>query len=461
LSATIERCSSGIKELDIILGGGFPRGSLILVAGNPGTGKTILSTQFIYDGLKAGEKAVYASFLEPTSDHLRNMRQLGMDLEEFERKGLLKLMSFPTMERAGMNEAVSKIMEEAINFGAKRLVVDSISAILQVSEADEVRIFIQSVFSRLVKSAGITAILISEIPFGIETIGTGSKEFISDGIIILKSSLGRPTEKKELEVAKMRGTNIERPTFEYLIDEKYGGISLIMLPFKAAIDTAPKDKLRSGIEELDKMLFGGFLRDSITLIIGDAGVGKTTLCLESAIHQAQQGAKVLFLTWEETVGQIKRMLDNYGMDYKAFSDRFVLDAYVPEALTPLHYYKIMKDYFDHYKPSFIVFDSISSIQPTLPPAEYLAFLRYLQLLCKERHATALLTVYSPVDRESKSNMSVLADNIISMRHLEFKGEFRHTITVVKTRSSAHSEKTVPFKIKDRGISFHSDNNAGE
>ena len=79
----------GIVELDDVLGGGFPARSLVLLTGNAGSGKTILSTQFLYNGaLKYGEKGVYVSFAENREDYYRNMLSLGMDMRSLERKGL-------------------------------------------------------------------------------------------------------------------------------------------------------------------------------------------------------------------------------------------------------------------------------------------------------------------------------------------------------------------------------------
>lgn len=81
----IERCAVGVVELDAVLGGGLPRGSLILLSGNAGSGKTILSTQFLHNGAtKYGEKGVYVSFAENGADYFRNMLGLGMDMQRLE-----------------------------------------------------------------------------------------------------------------------------------------------------------------------------------------------------------------------------------------------------------------------------------------------------------------------------------------------------------------------------------------
>ena len=102
---SLERVPSGIDGLDAIIEGGFPRGSMILVAGNPGTGKTIFSAQFIYRGaVDYGEKGVYVSFAEGKKSFIDYMRRFGMDFERLEKEGKVRTVSYthltlPTTER--------------------------------------------------------------------------------------------------------------------------------------------------------------------------------------------------------------------------------------------------------------------------------------------------------------------------------------------------------------------------
>ena len=102
MSTLSDRVSTGIEKFDSQLGGGFLRGSLILLSGNAGTGKTILSTQFLHNGAtKHGEKGIYVSFAENRADYCRNMLGLGMDMQSLEEKGLFKFLDFPTLAEVG------------------------------------------------------------------------------------------------------------------------------------------------------------------------------------------------------------------------------------------------------------------------------------------------------------------------------------------------------------------------
>ena len=228
---------------------------MILLAGTPGSGKTILATQFLHHGAsKLGEKGIYVSLAENDNDYFRNMLTLGMDMKSLENKKLFKFMSFPTMEEVGMKLVIDEMMNEISKFGAKRLVVDSISAFLQILGPAEARKFLHVFFGKIVKSMGVTAIIIGEIPHGESKIGFGIEEFVVDGIIRLTSTMAIQSEKNELSILKMRGISVERRSFEYLIDRTSGGIGLIAFPLRLEAETAPLERVTTGIRGLDKML---------------------------------------------------------------------------------------------------------------------------------------------------------------------------------------------------------------
>ena len=158
----------GIVELDEILGGGFPARSLILLSGNAGSGKTILSMQFLYNGaVKYGEKGVYVSFAENREDFYRNMLSLGMDMRSLGRKGLFKFMDMVTMRGEDALKIIAeKIVKTTSELKAKRLVIDSLSALLQTMGAAETRMFLHTVLGKVTKSLGVTTMALGEIPYG-------------------------------------------------------------------------------------------------------------------------------------------------------------------------------------------------------------------------------------------------------------------------------------------------------
>jgi len=450
-----DRTSIGLVELDKTLGGGIPRGSLLLLSGNPGAGKTIFSTHFLYHGANLGEKGVYVSFAENRADYYRNMLQLGMDMQSLEEKGIFKLMDFATMDEAGMRKAVEMVIETVIDFGAKRLVIDSITAILQILGRDQARIFLHSILGRLVKSIGITAIVIGELPYGASKTDFGVEEFVADAVMMLKFHRIGTASKRELEIAKMRGVSLEHTSFEFLIGTKYGGIGIITLPTILPTEFAPTEKLSTGVRGLDAMLEGGVYRESITMIEGAGGIGKTTLCLQFLIANVEEGERALFLSFEEPVGQITRLLKNYNMPYEKFGEHFHAESFIPETLTPLHYYRILNEIIETYRPTVIALDGISTLHNALPEKDFMWFVRYLQLLCKKNGLTAFLTsTLGMLPATMQSAVSNIADNVIVMRYYEDKYGLEREIAVVKTRASGHDHSMRIFEIGKKGIVIH-------
>ena len=448
----------GIFELDEILGGGFPDRSLILLTGNAGSGKTILSTQFLYNGaVKCGEKGVYVSFAENRDDYHRNMLSLGMDMRSLERKGLFKFMDMVTMQGEDALKIITeKIMKTTNELNAKRLVIDSLSALLQTMDTIEARTFLHTVFSRVTKSLGATTIIVGEIPYGEGKTGLGVEEFVADGVILLNHMNKTHAQNRKLTIAKMRGTPIDRCSFEYLIGEKYGGIIPIILPKRASIQNAPTEKLPSGIEGLDKMLHGGVFKGSVTLIEGASGIGKTLTCLQFLGANALKGEKTLYISLEEPIGQIERTMRGIGLDPQKLRDNLFIDSYVPEALSPLHYYMLLKDLLDLHHPTIIAFDTVTAMEHLLSKKDFINFSRYLQLLSKQKGITVLLTsTYGTIEAVRSSEISTMADNIVILRYFEIKDRMGREMLVLKTRGSEHEKKTVLFEITGSGINVQS------
>ncbi len=229
-------------------------------------------------------------------------------------------------------------------------------------------------------------------------------------------------------------------------------LALIAFPVRLGTEVASRERIGSGVESLDAMLHGGVYRDSITLVEGMAGIGKTTLCLHFLVAAAAKGERSLFVSFEESVGQIRRMLEGFGVDYKRFGDKFGIESYVPEGLTPLQYYKLLRDLFEEYEPNVLAIDTITAMRHTLTERDFVVLMRYLQVLCKEKQLTVFLTsVLGTVAATRESGASTLADNILIMRYRELKDRMTREIAVIKTRGSPHEKRVMPFEITDKGI----------
>jgi len=323
-----QRVSTGDEGLDSLIEGGFPRGSLILLAGNPGTGKTVLGTQFLYKGaVEHQEKGIYVSFAESRRKLLDNMsRHLEADLEELDREGKIRVLDFATMREEGISTVLEMILEETRSLEAKRLVVDSLTALAQAfKEPIDVRIILHTILSKIVEKMECTTLLIVEVPTGQEGLGLGIEEFVADGVLVLRKRFspkmeGRPV--RELEVSKMRGTEIQQPLNPFTLK---GGFR-VFPPFKlepikekrrfqAISDT--ETHFSTGSRDLDQVFGGGYPRGSLALYEIDENLSQLEweliLCPTMANFMTQgRGGTILPAGGIDADLAAKAMMDLYG-----------------------------------------------------------------------------------------------------------------------------------------------------
>jgi len=213
------RTPIGVEGFDSLVSGGLIPGSLTLVTGTTGTGKTIFSNQFIYNGAKKyNENGVYVSFEEPPENIKANVKDFGMDFSELEKQGKVAFVRFDPYHI----EDVYELIEASIKrIKAKRVVIDSVSALgLCVRDASELRRMIFNL-SVLLRKLGCTAILTSEIlPTQKSLSRFGVEEFVSDTIIVLYYLRTDAQFSRSITVWKMRGSTHSNKLHPYKMTER-------------------------------------------------------------------------------------------------------------------------------------------------------------------------------------------------------------------------------------------------
>jgi len=217
-----DRVLTGIGSFDDLIGGGFPRGSFILLAGVPGAGKTIFSASFIYNGaVKFDEPGVYACFAEDRSTFIKNMRKLGMDFERLISIGRVDVLDLSIGNELDVQSILNMILNSMDALRAKRLVVDSITALLISLRNDVERRYLVRLLYKIVKRMNCTAIIIADKPWKQDILGSGALEFIADGIILMETYYDVNGHlRRRLQILKMRGTSHSLDSHEYVIDCK-------------------------------------------------------------------------------------------------------------------------------------------------------------------------------------------------------------------------------------------------
>ncbi|MBI4176004.1 MAG: AAA family ATPase [Candidatus Aenigmarchaeota archaeon] len=237
-----ERIKTGISGFDRLFGKGIPKGSSVLVAGTPGTGKTIFCLQALYNAVKNGEKGLYMSFEEPEWRLRQHMHDFGWKPEIYEQKGSLMIKRFDPFDITRSIEALlTRAKKELLidvepvffppNFRPTFIILDSMSAVAAafVGREDSYRIYIEQLF-RFFEEMGATSLLITETedPESLSLTRSGVEGFLADGIIImrnLKITGGETTggeRVKTIEILKMRGEGFQQKIVEFNIVQGRG-----------------------------------------------------------------------------------------------------------------------------------------------------------------------------------------------------------------------------------------------
>lgn len=216
----MRRLESGITGLDQILSGGFVSGSMTLLSGGTGTGKTIMGLQFLWHGLQKGEPCVFVTFEESPEDIKEDALVFGWNFDAYERKGMCKIMYLDPMEATDLNRLLA---EEIEKIHAKRMVVDS-TTILGMCYKDAFTIRKKLLkLVRAVKQTGCTAIFTSEMMENSKSISRfGVEEFVADAVMVLhhSESMTIPEFVRTIAVRKMRRTRHGNEIYTFDITDK-------------------------------------------------------------------------------------------------------------------------------------------------------------------------------------------------------------------------------------------------
>lgn len=227
------RLQSGIPGLDSLLGGGFPQGKVVLVLGEPGTGKTILSSQYLHWGAsQATEKALYVGMNESKSRFLSEMFGLNMDFAKLEKEGKFSYVDATEVRRIpeqarvgripvggrelGLVNLIDLVQSGIEKLSPKRVAVDSISdLVFRFPKVEERRPAVLDIVEVL-QSTNTTCLLTSELSSTGETRELQPEEYLAEGVILL-----RMLRKglRTIQVLKMRGSNIDSTPRPYVIKD--------------------------------------------------------------------------------------------------------------------------------------------------------------------------------------------------------------------------------------------------
>lgn len=461
--------STGIPSFDLILGGGIPVRQSIIVSGSPGTGKTVLCSQIAFAQAERGTPVIIATVTSEPHD------KLVADLQNFRflnraRIGeeVFFLSIYPWLKK-GAKEAKELILSTVRDRGARLLFMDGIRSLRELWQ-DEAKLR-EFLYELTVSLAALDCIGLFTTEYPLPRLLEFPEATTLDGIISMSIRQSGSRRVRRVEVAKLRGR--AHLNGEHVMRMSANGIDVtprLEAWVSADIDCRPSfERAGFGLPQLEAMLGGGVPLGSTTLIAGSMGVGKTLLALHFAAAGAQRGEKVHFLTFLEPRDKLIARARNVGLDLAPLVERGLLQiAYCPPLDTEADLLiEQTLDQLARSGASRLVIDSINDLEHTLMDQPRLRDLLAAFIIELRRLGITSLFVKEVPKLAgteldfSDTPTSMVAENLLFLRHVELRSRLHRIISVLKMRDSGYDGSLREFEISSEGLRIlHPIPNAG-
>ena len=447
--------STGDQQLDEILGGGLPQGGTTIIAGPPGSGKTVLALEMVFAAARSGLPVLYVTTLsEPSLRLLHYTEQFGFfDAELADRQ--VEFMDVGSLLLSAPEDAFSAISERIRERGPALVVIDSFSAVHDVlpSRADA-RAFVYRLIVSLEAMAATTLLLGSYPP---EKIALFPEFAIADGVLHLDSKQEELASVRQLEILKLRGRAFVTGIHSFDITSR--GLSVfprVRAP-DATATAAIAERIPTGVPGLDDLFSGGLPADSATVIQGSTGTGKTILSLAFLLEGARRGEPGIYFGMDETPAQIRELGRTLGWDLTTLEEKGLLLLHFtsPVELSPDRYLSEVRGEVRRRRARRVVMDSLSAMETGVNSARRFKELVYaLSKHMRASRATLLMIMEVPemlgTVQLTGHAVSSIADNVVLLRYIEVSAQLRKTIAVLKARGVAHRTELRSYTVGTGG-----------
>jgi circadian clock protein KaiC len=454
----VKRLATGVPGLDVVLGGGLEPGSVTVLAGAPGAGKTILAQQICFANATSEHRAVYYTTLsEPHSKLVRHLEPFDFFTDEAlgRRVEYLHLGDLIREDRPGrMEPLVEEVARKTLDEQPALVVIDSAKALRDFTGERELRMAFYDLTSRL---AHTEAVLILVGEYTPDEIRSGVEFSLADSIIHLAYEPREPIDRRWLRVVKMRGTHHLEGKHTFRIGT--GGFQVF--PRIETVDPGPPaevtGRISSGIPGLDDLMGGGIGSGEATVILGPSGVGKTITGLRFVTEGIAQGERCLYVTFQDTSDQLVKMASGFGWDLEAAraGDQLVVH-HVPLGELDLDLLTTrIRDELSPGEMNRVVIDSLAEMVSACRESErFPAYARSLTGLIRAAGATLLITSETTTlgpTPEPVGGVMFLFHNLILLRYIEMNSATGRAISIVKMRNSDHSKDVHRLTIDAHGL----------
>jgi circadian clock protein KaiC len=459
----ISKLTTGIPGFDILTHGGIPEGRSTLVVGRSGTGKTVFALQVAVHLARQGVPTLVLAVEEAAEDLVATGDGLGLDVSGLRERGTIQIADLarpidgPTLVSGDYDlfGLVHKLEAAVADRGVRAVVIDSATALFSPRPAQEL---LRSHFFHLVNTLrrlGLTGIILAESPQDYGQLTTlGVEDYVCDLVVILRNAVDGDRRRRSIEVNKYRRSGHFKGEYPCTITTR--GLVIFPQNPKERPDIASIERFSSGIAGLDEMTRGGWLRNSLIIVRGPTGSGKTMLAGLYARAGALRGERVVYYGFEEPRPILVRNFEAIGMPMTPLielGNLRVICRY-PESTSLEDLLVSLRTGLEEFSPSLVVMDSISSIEHSSSEKGFRQFVIGMASLLREHGRSALMT-QTVMAGESAGHtapyMSTVADSILAMDYDTEGYELDRRLRVIKMRGSDHDTHPYSLQIASGGL----------
>ena len=461
--SSVETQSTGVKGLDRILKGGLPKNRLYLIEGNPGTGKTTLGLQYLLEGASKGEACLYVTLSESKEELTSAAKSHGWSLEGLNildladaGQGLDEDSQYTVFHpsEVELDQTTRTVMKEIERMKPNRVVFDSLSE-MRMLAADPLRFRRQILaLKQYFMRCDCTVLMLDD-----RTSDSPDRqlESIAHGVISLDytpNEYGR--QRKSLRVVKMRGLAFQSGEHDFNIET--GGLVVFprLIVEQNELGDITSTPLLSNEENLDELV-GGLHYGTSTIVLGPAGVGKSTLTLMYVIAAAERGERSAIYIFDEGPLTLFARAASLGLELKRYVDQGLVNVRQIQIaeLTPGEFAHMVSEEVEKNDARIIIIDSVNGYLMATPQEKFLVmqFHDLLDYLNRKGVISIMIVgqfgligpMSTPID------LSYLADTVILMRYFESGGVIRQAVSLLKKRAGKHERTIREYRIDHGGI----------
>lgn len=455
---------TGITGLDAVLHGGFLQAGFYLLQGNPGSGKTTLSLQFLLACSRRGERGLYISLTESRQDLHRTCRSHGWDLDAIEIADLTRSAANLKSENqysvfhpseVELGETTRAIFAEVERVQPRHVVFDGLSEMRLLAERPLRYRHQMLTLKAHFEDRGITVLLLDDQS---SPLGDIQPESLVGGNIIMERYLpGYGGARRRLYITKVRGAAFRDGYHDYEI--RRGGI--VVHPRLVASEhheTFARDVRSSGIPNLDAMLGGGLRSGASTLLLGPAGVGKSTIAMKFVAEALVRGERAAAYTFDEVLETLFERCEKLclnGIGQYVENGQLHAQQVNPAELSPGAFAQEVRRAVEEDGAQVVVIDSLNGYLSAMPEERFLTtHLHELFAYLNQRGVLTLMVVAQhglSGTMGAEIDISYLADSVLLLRYFEMEGEIRQAVSVFKMRTGAHERTLREIRITAAGV----------